>query len=141
MDGQIDVRVSEAPIDAGALIRWATTPRSGGIASFVGTVRNHAPGKEEVTRLEYEAYTEHVEGVITDVAAEALDRWPIDRVAAHHRVGSLDVGEIAVAVAVSAAHREEAFEAARYVIDEVKARAPIWKKEHWPGGAEWVAGA
>jgi molybdopterin synthase catalytic subunit len=72
------------------------------------------------------------------VVAEARQRWTIERIAVLHRVGSLEVGEISVGVAVGAAHRPEAFEAARYLIDELKARAPIWKKEHWPGGAEWV---
>jgi molybdopterin synthase catalytic subunit len=91
-----------------------------------------------VTALEYEAYDSVVEGKIRDVVDEARDRWPILRVAAVHRVGTLAIGEPAVLVAVSTAHRADAFPAARFVIDELKRRAPIWKKEHWPGGAEWV---
>jgi molybdopterin synthase catalytic subunit len=79
-----------------------------------------------------------VEQVIAEIVVEAGARWPVCRAAVAHRVGSLGVGEISVAVAVSTAHRSDAFDAARYVIDELKARAPIWKKEHWPGGAEWV---
>ena len=72
------------------------------------------------------------------MVAEARERWDVGSVAAVHRTGSLAVGEISVAVAVGSGHRKEAFAAGRYVIDELKARAPIWKKEHWPGGAEWV---
>ena len=72
------------------------------------------------------------------MVAEARGRWEISRVAAVHRVGWLEVGEISVAVAVGAGHRAEAFAAGRYLIDELKGRAPIWKKEHWPGGCEWV---
>jgi molybdopterin synthase catalytic subunit len=77
-------------------------------------------------------------GVIVD---EALARWPILAGVVEHRVGEVDLGGAAVVVAVSTAHRQDAFEAARYLIDELKARAPLWKKEHWPGGAEWIAGA
>ena len=91
-----------------------------------------------MTHLEYEAYDEQVVDKIAEVVAEVRERWPVRRVAAIHRVGELGVGEISIAVAVSSPHRVDAFEAGRYLIDEVKARAPIWKKEHWPGGAEWV---
>ncbi len=75
---------------------------------------------------------------MAEIVAEARSRWPVSRVAAVHRIGELGVGEISVAVAASSPHRADAFEAARYLIDELKHRAPIWKKEHWPGGAEWV---
>jgi len=141
VDGKPDIRVTADPIDPAELVESVSTPRSGAIASFVGTVRDHAPGKTGVTHLEYEAYGDHVERLIREVAEEAHEHWPVHRVAAHHRVGLLEVGDVAVVVAVSAAHRDEAFAAARYVIDELKARAPIWKKEHWDGGAEWVEGA
>ncbi len=105
---------------------------------FLGTVRNHSPGKSDVSHLEYEAYDEVVEPKIREIVDEARDKWPIRKAAALHRTGSLDVGEISVAVAVSSPHRKDAFAAGRYIIDELKSRAPIWKKEHWPGGAEWV---
>jgi molybdopterin synthase catalytic subunit len=132
------VSVSLDPIDPGALVEIVSTPESGAVVVFLGTVRNHSPGREGVTHLEYEAYREHVEAKIAEIVGEAHERWPLDSVAAVHRVGSLDVGETSVGVAVSSAHRVDAFPAARYVIDELKGRAPIWKKEHWPGGAEWV---
>lgn len=132
------VSVSADPIDPATLVTAVSTPHSGAVVTFLGTVRDHSRGREGVTHLEYEAYREQVEAKIAEIVAEARDRWPLDAVAAVHRVGSLDVGEVSVGVAVSSAHRSDAFPAARFVIDELKSRAPIWKKEHWPGGAEWV---
>ena len=79
-----------------------------------------------------------VEEKIADIVRDAAGRWDLEAVAAVHRLGSLGVGEVSVGVAVSAAHRPEAFDAARFLIDELKHKAPIWKKEHWDGGAEWV---
>ena len=108
---------------------------------FTGTVRDHAPGKPDVSKLEYEAYADVVEAKIHEVVHDARRRWQIIRAAVEHRVGVLTVGEVAVVVAVSAAHRKDAFPAAQFIIDELKARVPIWKKEHWSGGAEWVEGA
>lgn len=132
------VRVSEDPIDPAELVSFVSHPRAGATALFLGTVREHAEGREGITHLEYEAYREIVEDKITEVVVEALDRWEVHRLVAVHRLGRLDVSEVSVGVAASTSHREEAFAAARHVIDELKARAPIWKKEHWPGGAEWV---
>ena len=140
---EADDHVSVGPeaIDPAGLLHRVASPDCGAAVLFLGTVRDHSPGKDGVTHLEYEAYDGVVERVIADVLAEARARWPVIRVAVSHRTGSLAVGEPAVVVAVSAAHRTEAFAAAAYLIDEVKARAPIWKKEHWPGGAEWVEGS
>jgi len=117
---------------------WAVVPRCGGVVTFVGTVRDHAEGRDGVSALEYEAY----EGPATDrlaaLAAEARDRWPgVGRVALLHRVGRLELAEAAVVVVVSAPHRDEAFEAARWCIDTLKATVPIWKKEEWAGGDGW----
>ncbi len=126
------------PIEAAALVDAVRDPAAGAVVLFLGTVRDHAPGKEGVTHLEYEAYGEYVEDKIAEVVARAREQWQVRRVVAVHRVGTLAVGEVSVGVAVSASHRPEAFEAGRFVIDELKATAPIWKKEHWPGGAEWV---
>lgn len=138
-DGSKDlVRVTPDPIDVGAVCASVADLRSGATVVFLGTVRDHAPGREGVTHLEYEAYREVVESKIAEIVAEARGRWPVLGVAAVHRVGTLEVGEASVAVAASSAHRADAFAAARFLIDELKARAPIWKKEHWPGGAEWV---
>lgn len=132
------VAVGPETIDPSALIEFVTEPQCGAVALFLGTVRDHSKGKEGVTHLEYEAYDDVVERKIQDIVSEARQKWSLQRIAVVHRVGSVDVGESSVAVAVGSGHRGEAFVAARYVIDELKARVPIWKKEHWPGGAEWV---
>ncbi len=135
------ISVSELPIDAGRLTAEAVTPASGAIVLFLGTVRDHSPGKTGITHLEYEAYREHVQQKIGEIVDEAGGRWELHSAVVEHRVGTVEVGEASVGVAVSTAHRAEAFEAARYIIDQLKQRAPIWKKEHWPGGGEWVEGA
>jgi molybdopterin synthase catalytic subunit len=133
------VSVGPDPIDVSFLTAFVADPSTGCSILFTGTVRDHSPGREGVTRLDYEAYEGVAEEKIREIIAEARARWQVVRIAAVHRTGSLDLGEVAVAVAVSAGHRSEAFPAARYLIDELKARVPIWKKEHWHGGAEWVA--
>ena len=124
-----------------ALVAEVGRPDAGATALFLGTARDHSPGKDGVTHLEYEAYREHVEGSLRAIAEEAAGRWPVLSMVVEHRVGIVEVGQASVAVAVSTAHRGDSFEAARFVIDELKERAPIWKREHWPGGAEWVEGA
>ena len=116
-------------------------PSAGAVAVFVGTVRDHSGDRSGVSHLDYEAFEDRVVDSIGTVVAEACRRWPIIKGVVEHRIGRVDLGEPAVVVAVSTAHRSDAFEAARYLIDELKARAPLWKKEHWPGGAEWVEGA
>ena len=136
-DGYL-VAVGPDPIDPLAALDFVSAPDCGAVVLFLGTVRDHSPGKPNVTRLEYEAYEGVVEAKIREIVAECRDKWPVRRVAAVHRTGALGVGEISVAVAASAPHRADAFSAGRYLIDELKGRAPIWKKEHWPGGAEWV---
>lgn len=133
------VEVSEGEIDTARLTSLVADPAAGAIVVFLGTVRDHSPGRDGVTHLEYEAYGGVVEVKIAEIVAELRERWPVvRRVAAMHRVGSLGVGEISVGVAVSSPHRGEAFPAGQYLIDELKRRAPIWKREHWPGGSEWV---
>jgi molybdopterin synthase catalytic subunit len=135
------VRVGPEPIDPGALAAEAGRPDSGATVVFLGTVRDHSEGKEGVTHLDYEVYPEMVEKVITGIVAEAGEKWPVLAALVEHRSGVVETGETSVAVVVSSAHRGDAFEAARYIIDELKARAPIWKKEHWPGGSEWSRGS
>ncbi len=132
------VAVAPDPIDPTALLEQVSTPRCGAVTLFLGNVRDHAPGKTGVTHLEYEAYDDVVEQKIAEIVAEARAQWGFERAAVVHRTGSLTVGETSVAVAVGASHRGEAFAAGRYIIDELKQRVPIWKKEHWAGGAEWV---
>lgn len=130
--------VSADPIDASSLAAHVGRDDAGAVVVFLGTVRDHSEGRQGVVALEYEAYTGVVEEKIAEVVVEARGRWDLGAVAVVHRVGRLAVGEASVGVAVSAAHRPEAFAAARYLIDELKARAPIWKKEFWDDGEEWV---
>ncbi|CAN5262155.1 molybdenum cofactor biosynthesis protein MoaE [soil metagenome] len=133
-----EIGVTTDPIDPAVMLAAVFDPSCGAVVMFLGMVRDHSPGIDGVTHLEYESYGGVVEERIAEIVAEARSRWPVSRVAAVHRIGELGVGEISVAVAASSPHRADAFEAARYLIDELKHRAPIWKKEHWPGGAEWV---
>jgi molybdopterin synthase catalytic subunit len=112
-------------------------PGAGAVAVFVGTVRDETDGRA-VRCLEYEAYPEMAEEALGQIGDEIHARWPsVRRVAIVHRVGRLEVGETAVVVALSAAHRPEVFDALRHAIDRLKEIAPIWKKEVWAGGAEW----
>lgn len=138
---RVRVRVLPDPIDYGELMAFVSSPAAGASVLFVGTVRDHSEGKTGVTHLEYEAYAERVEDAIATIVGEAGDRWDVLGVAVDHRTGAVDLMEASVAVAVSSAHRDQAFEAARYIIDELKVRAPIWKKEFWAGGAEWARGS
>lgn len=121
---------------------WAVRPDCGAVVLFSGTTRDHADGRDGVTSLTYEAYEEQVTEKFAEIVSELRRRWPTaGRVVMLHRVGTLGLGESSVVVAVSAPHRPEAFEAARYGIDALKASAPIWKHETWSGGSDWAAGA
>ena len=133
--------ISADPLDVADIAASIASPASGASVVFTGTARDHAPGKTDVTHLDYEAYPEQVEAKIAEIVADARERWPIMHATVAHRTGRVNVGEPSVVVAVSSAHRGDAFEAARFMIDELKERAPIWKKEHWSGGAEWIEGA
>lgn len=129
---------SGQPFDTAALARELAHPAAGGFASFEGWVRNHNDGRE-VLRLEYEAFAELAVKEGERILAEARERFPIVAAACVHRLGALEIGELAVWVGVSAHHRDEAFRACRYIIDEVKQRVPIWKKEHYADGdSGWV---
>ena len=125
----------DAPLDPGEAAAWVVTPDCGASVTFVGTARDHAGERTGVHLLEYEAYDEHVVPVLAKVAAAVRERHPeVRRLALLHRTGALAVTDVAVVVAVAAPHRDAAFDAARWAIDEVKATAPIWKREHWDGG-------
>ena len=131
-------RFSEQPLDTAALQRELRDDSCGGFAAFEGWVRNHNEG-QAVTRLEYEAFVELADKEGARIVAEAQSRYGVTRAACVHRVGSLAIGDVAVWVGVSAAHRDEAFRACRFIIDEVKHRVPIWKKEHYVNGdSGWV---
>jgi molybdopterin synthase catalytic subunit len=144
MDGSgqvIRVSVGEGPIDTSALVEELVRPDSGAMVLFLGTVRDHSETAKGVTHLEYEVYPEEVVPKIREIVDEAGKRWPILSVVVEHRSGPVTLEEASVAVGVSAAHRADAFVAAQFIIDELKTRAPIWKKEHWPGGSSWSPGS
>jgi molybdopterin synthase catalytic subunit len=131
-------RLSKAAFDTVALRRDLTHPGAGGFASFEGWVRNENDG-HPVRRLEYEAFETLAVKEGDRILAEARQRFPILAAACVHRTGALAIGELAVWVGVSAAHRDEAFAACRYIIDQVKHRVPIWKKEYYVNGdSGWV---
>jgi molybdopterin synthase catalytic subunit len=134
------IGISDVALPVNEAIRWATDPTCGGIVTFCGTVRDHSDGHPDVTQLEYEAYDEYVVPVLREVANQARATWPmLTKIVIMHRIGVLCVGEPAVVVVVATPHRGEAFAAGEFVIDAVKATAPIWKRETWSGGSEWVA--
>jgi molybdopterin synthase catalytic subunit len=129
--------VSDRPLDAGAVVARVKGPDMGGVVTFLGTVRDHARGRS-IRHLEYEAYPGMAEREMGKIAAEVRERWPGARVAIAHRVGHLEVGEVAVVVAAAAPHRAEAFAACRHAIDTLKETVPIWKKEFAADGDYWV---
>ncbi len=136
------IGLGRAPLPAEAAVGWATLPRCGAVVTFAGTVRDHADGRDGVEELVYEAYEGPALARMAAVVAGARAQWPsIARVAVLHRLGRLAVGEIAVVVVVSSAHRHDAFAAGGYVIDTVKEAVPIWKYERWRDGEDWGTGA
>jgi molybdopterin synthase catalytic subunit len=131
-------RLSDAAFDPAALRAELADPACGGYASFEGWVRDHNEG-QQVLRLEYEAFAPLALREGERIIAEACERFAVPGILCVHRVGLLEIGGLAVWVGVSAPHRDEAFRACRHVIDEVKHRVPIWKKEHYVGGdSGWV---
>jgi molybdopterin synthase catalytic subunit len=130
-------RLVEGPVDIAAVIAEVTDERAGAIATFQGTVRTRSRDRD-VIALEYEAYTEMAEKVIAAIADEAKERYDLCGVAVTHRLGRVEIGEVSVAIAVSAPHRQDALSACRDVIDALKERVPLWKKELYEGGEEWI---
>ncbi len=135
--GAPHVALVREPIRTDQLLARVQHPHAGAVVLFLGTVRDNPEGPR-VLHLDYEAYEPLAVAEMERIAREVAERWPVVAVAMEHRVGRLEVGEVSVAVAVSAPHRGEAFEAGRYAIDTLKVRVPIWKKEVWEGGARWV---
>jgi molybdopterin synthase catalytic subunit len=129
--------ITEAELSVDEVVRRLGDPRVGAVITFIGVVRCETDGRD-VLYLEYEAYPEMAEETLRQIGAEICERWStIRRVAIVHRVGRLEIGELSVVIALSAAHRPEVFDAVHYAIDRLKEIAPIWKKEVWTGGAEW----
>ena len=131
------IRIVRTEINAAEVLAAVTVPEAGGIDIFLGTTRNHSNGKK-VVQLEYEAYQPMALKIMTDIDGEMRKRWSVYGIAIVHRTGVVPVMEASVAIAVSAAHRNDAFEACRYAIDELKKRVPIWKKEVFEDGEVWV---
>ncbi|HEX7243440.1 MAG TPA: molybdenum cofactor biosynthesis protein MoaE [Longimicrobiaceae bacterium] len=133
-------RIVREPLDASALLRETVSPSDGAALLFWGVVRDEHGGRA-VSHLEYEAYAAMAEAKLWEIAEEARERWGTGEVAVVHRVGRLEVGEASVAIVVASPHRAEAYEASRYVIEELKRRVPIWKREGYVDGeSEWVPG-
>jgi molybdopterin synthase catalytic subunit len=133
------VELTGEPLPVDAAQRWATVAGSGAVVSFLGVVRDHADGRDGVRSMTYEAYEEPAVRAMREIASELRRRWPAtERIALLHRVGDLDLSEPSVVVVVSSAHRDVAFDAARFAIDTLKETVPIWKQEHWAGGSDWA---
>lgn len=140
------IALTDDALPIAALYEWAVLPSCGAVVLFSGTVRDHAVEGDEVregvTHLDYEAYDEQVVPRLEAIESEVRRRWPdTGRVGIVHRVGRIELGESSVVVVVSAPHRPEAFEAARFAIDALKSSAPIWKHETWASGSAWGTGS
>jgi molybdopterin synthase catalytic subunit len=130
-------RVTDKPINLQELVDFVTDPEAGAVATFIGTTRNNNEGRK-VIALDYEAYPEMAEKELARLGQEASKKWPICRMAIVHRLGPVQITEPSVIIAVSAAHREAAFAACRFAIEEIKKTVPIWKKEVYEGGEIWI---
>ena len=135
------LRIGAEPLDlAGTVAALSAGPADGAVATFLGLVRNHHLGRS-VTHLEYEAYEPLALKAFERIAGEIAGRWPSARLALHHRIGRLEIGEASIAIAARSPHRGDAFAACRYAIERVKQIAPIWKHEFFDGGEVWIEGA
>jgi molybdopterin synthase catalytic subunit len=133
--------ITRDAIDPAALLAAVATPADGAVLLFWGVVRNQHEGRA-VDHLEYDAYAPMAEAKLREIAAEAQSRWSVGVVAVVHRIGRLEIGEASVGIAVASPHRAEAYEASRYVIEELKRRVPIWKRERYvEGDHRWLGGA
>ena len=133
------ISITEKPIDVNKLLSDVSDQSSGASILFTGTVRDHNE-QDKVSKLHYEAYQEMAEKILQEIENEIHTKWKINKFVAIHRTGTLKVGEVSVAIAVSAEHRKEAFEACKFGIDSIKEKVPIWKKEFAESGAEWLEG-
>lgn len=132
------IKITEKPIDIQKVIDTVSSLGAGAVNVFVGTVRNVANGKK-VVWLEYEIYESMAVSEIRKIIDEASHRWPLQGWAVSHRIGTLRPGEVSVAIAVSSPHRKDSFEACQFIIDTLKEKVPIWKKEIFEDGEEWVS--
>ena len=132
------IQLTDSPINVTQVIQSVDSDEAGAVDVFIGTVRNRT-GERRVVRLEYEAYEAMALKEMKKLAEEVKQRWPVKKLAIHHRQGVLTIGDVAVVIAVSTPHRQAAFEACKYTIDTLKQTVPIWKKEVFEDGEEWVA--
>jgi molybdopterin synthase catalytic subunit len=132
-------RVTHDRLDPVALCELVSRPEAGAVVLFSGIVRNNNLGRG-VQYLEYDAYPPLAERTLAEIAGEVRARWEVTEVAIHHRIGRLEIGEASLLVAVSAPHRAQAFESCHYCVDRVKQIVPVWKKEVWDDGEEWIEG-
>jgi len=133
------ISITEKPIDVNKLFNDVSDQSSGATVLFTGTVRDHNE-QDKVSKLHYEAYQEMAKKILQEIENEIHTKWKINKFVAIHRIGTLQVGEVSVAIAVSAEHRKEAFDACKFGIDSIKEKAPIWKKEFAESGTEWIEG-
>lgn len=132
------ISITENPLSPDELASWVIRPNCGAVVTFSGVVRDHSSSRDNVIALEYETDSELAEQRLRDVVDEMRKRWPaLERVAVHHRIGRVELSVSTVVVAVSAPHRDVAFDAARYCIDTLKVTVPMWKRELWDGGSAW----
>lgn len=132
------VELTREPIDFAALTEAVRSTQAGAVVLFLGTVREMTGGRQTVA-LDYDAYPEMALREMRRIIDEACGRWPLVRAGVVHRLGRLELGEVSIALAVSAPHRDAAFEAGRHLIDRLKESVPVWKKENWADGStEWV---
>ncbi|MCB0519311.1 MAG: molybdenum cofactor biosynthesis protein MoaE [Lewinellaceae bacterium] len=134
----LEIKLFERPLDAKHCIDFVSEGGVGAINVFIGSVRDHTQGKR-VVRLEYEAYAPMAIAEMEKIARQAVAQFGALKIAVHHRVGTLEIGEAAVVIAVSTPHRQASFEACQYIIDTLKQTVPIWKKEIFEDGEIWVA--
>jgi molybdopterin synthase catalytic subunit len=132
-------RVQSEPLSTDEAIAAVADPAAGAIDVFLGVVRNNNKGRD-VAYLEYDAYPEMAEKLMADLGAEAVEQFGLSKVALFHRTGRLEIGEASLLIAISAGHRAETFAAGKWLVDEVKKRVPVWKKEVWTDGEEWIEG-
>ena len=130
-------RITDKPINLQELVDYVTDPEAGAIVPFIGTTRNNNEGRR-VIALDYEGYREMAEKELARIGEQAREKWPICKMAIVHRLGPVQIGEASVIIVVSSAHRDAAFAASRFAIEEIKKTVPIWKKEVFEGGEVWI---
>lgn len=135
----ISITIQQEPIDIARALASSGTDADGAVVNFIGRVRNNSQGKT-VTHLEYEAYSEMARKQLRKIVDEAVARWSLNSCSVVHRSGTVNVGEASILITASAPHRNAAFQAVQYIIDTVKIKVPIWKKEFYSDGSSWING-